>query len=135
MINPLGFSLEHYDAVGRYREVEREQPIDASGWYQPAQGDLVEFNGARQLAEYLAASDEVAGSFAQQLFHQLVKQPVNAYSSTNLDGLRDQFVDSGYHIQKLMVQIMTVTALEAGRGGTLRGASNDSENHAAQFSP
>jgi hypothetical protein len=39
MINPLGFSLEHYDAVGRYRETERDQPIDASGWYQPVQGD------------------------------------------------------------------------------------------------
>jgi hypothetical protein len=114
MINPLGFSLEHYDAVGRYRDVEREQPIDASGWYQPAQGELVEFNGARQLAGYLAASDEVAGSFAQQLFHHLAKQPVNAYSSTNLDGWKDQFIDSGYHIQKLMVKIMTVTALERG---------------------
>jgi mono/diheme cytochrome c family protein len=114
MINPLGFSLEHYDAVGRYREVERDQPIDASGSYKPVQGDLVEFTGARQLATYLAASDEVAGSFVQQLFHHLAKQPVNAYSSTNLDGLRDRFVESGYHIQKLMVQIMTATALEPG---------------------
>ena len=31
MIDPLGFSLEHFDAIGRYREVEEGgQPIDAS---------------------------------------------------------------------------------------------------------
>lgn len=30
-IDPLGFALEHYDAVGRYRDREADQPIDASG--------------------------------------------------------------------------------------------------------
>ncbi len=114
MINPLGFSLEHYDAVGRFRTTERGQPIDASGSYRPVEGEPVEFVGARQLAEYLAGSDEVARSFSQQLFHHLAKQPVNAYSSTNLDELTEQFVDSGYHIQKLMVSIMAATALEPG---------------------
>ena len=29
MINPLGFSLEHYDAVGRYRAKEKDKPVDA----------------------------------------------------------------------------------------------------------
>ncbi len=114
MINPLGFSLEHYDAVGRFRDTERGQPIDASGSYRPVEGELAEFVGARQMAEYLADSDEVARSFAQQLFHHLAKQPVPAYSSTNLDELTNQFVDSDYHIQKLMVSIMTATALQPG---------------------
>ena len=31
LMDPLGFSLENYDAVGRWREAEAEQPIDASG--------------------------------------------------------------------------------------------------------
>ncbi|MEK6237164.1 MAG: DUF1588 domain-containing protein, partial [Planctomycetales bacterium] len=30
MINPLGFSFENYDAVGRFRDKEKAQPIDAS---------------------------------------------------------------------------------------------------------
>lgn len=114
MINPLGFSLEHYDAVGRFRTTERGQPIDASGSYRPVEGDMAEFVGARQLAQYLAHSDEVARSFAQQLFHHLAKQPVLAYSSTDLDELTNRFVDSGYHIQKLMVSIMAATALQPG---------------------
>jgi hypothetical protein len=30
-IDPLGFSLEHFDAIGRFRETENGLPIDASG--------------------------------------------------------------------------------------------------------
>src|SRR5262249_39067563 len=31
MINQLGFALEHYDAIGRYREKEKGRPVDATG--------------------------------------------------------------------------------------------------------
>jgi hypothetical protein len=31
MMDPIGFSLENYDAVGRWREVEADKPIDATG--------------------------------------------------------------------------------------------------------
>lgn len=31
LIDPAGFALENFDAVGRWRELENEQPIDASG--------------------------------------------------------------------------------------------------------
>ena len=30
-MDPLGFALEHYDAIGRYRTTDAKQPIDASG--------------------------------------------------------------------------------------------------------
>ena len=30
-IDPLGFSLENYDAIGRWRDVEEGAPVDASG--------------------------------------------------------------------------------------------------------
>jgi len=30
-IDPLGFGLENYDSVGRWRETDAGQPIDASG--------------------------------------------------------------------------------------------------------
>src|SRR5262249_34367495 len=31
MINPLGFTLENFDAIGRLREQERGKPIDTTG--------------------------------------------------------------------------------------------------------
>ncbi len=47
MINPLGFSLEHFDAVGRFRDQEQGKPIDAVGEYTTQGGDDVRFGNAR----------------------------------------------------------------------------------------
>jgi hypothetical protein len=38
LLDPLGFSLEHYDALGDYRTTENGQPIDSSGSYD-GEGD------------------------------------------------------------------------------------------------
>ncbi|MBO0700171.1 MAG: DUF1592 domain-containing protein, partial [Zavarzinella sp.] len=66
LINPLGFTLEHFDAVGRWRESENGKPVDASGAYQTRTGETVTFNGARDLAKFLAGNDEVQGAFAER---------------------------------------------------------------------
>ena len=47
VINPLGFTLEHFDAVGRYRDQDNGKPIDATGDYQTRSGETVKFDGAR----------------------------------------------------------------------------------------
>lgn len=49
-MDPLGFALENYDAVGRWRDADGEGVIDASG--QLPAGDV--FSGAGELAEILA---------------------------------------------------------------------------------
>jgi hypothetical protein len=112
MINPLGFSLEHYDAVGRFRTKENEKPIDATGSYKTISGEVVRFDGARQLAEFLASSDEVHSCFIEQLFHNLVKQPVNAYGPRQLEDLEAAFAAADFSIQELAVEIMKATALK-----------------------
>src|SRR5262249_18296127 len=63
MINPLGFTMEHFDAVGRYRDKEKDRPIDATGAYQPREGTGVKFTGLRDLAKFLAGSEEVQDAF------------------------------------------------------------------------
>ena len=45
MINPLGFTLEHFDALGRYRKEEKGKPIDATGSYETRSGETVKFSG------------------------------------------------------------------------------------------
>ena len=113
LINPLGFTLENYDAVGRFRAVERDKPIDATGSYRTLTGEEVEFHGARELAEFLAGSDEVHRSFVEQLFHQIVKQPVSAYGDERLEALKTAFVASEFNIQKLLIEILKASALQA----------------------
>jgi hypothetical protein len=117
MINSLGYTLENFDAVGRFRTDEKGKPIDATGTYQTRSGETVTFTGARSLATYLAGSEETHSAFVQQLFHYLVKQPVSAFGSQELTELRDVFVHHEFNIRKLMVEIIASSALTPRREG------------------
>ncbi len=110
MINPLGFTLEHYDAIGRYRAEEQGKPIDAAGKYQTRKGDTVEFSGVRDLAKFLAESEETHAAFVQQLFQYLIKQPVRAYGSERLSELQKSFQADEFNVRKLVATIVASAA-------------------------
>ncbi len=110
-MNPLGFTLEHYDAIGRFRDRGGRQAGRRHRGYQGPDGRTVSFAGARDLATYLAASDEVHGAFVEKLFHQVVQQPIRAYGPDRLAELRPSFARNGFRIRDLMVEIVASTAL------------------------
>jgi hypothetical protein len=110
LINPLGFALEEFDAIGRFRTAENcggaARPIDAAGSYLPRTGPEATFRGADPLAAYVATSRDAHEAFVQALFHALVKQPVRAWGPETLDRLTAAFAVSGFDIRRLMVDIM-----------------------------
>ena len=119
MINGLGFSLENFDAVGRFRTEERGKPIDARGEYLARTGESTQFHGARDLAAYVADSQEAQTAFIEQLFRYLTKQPVQAFGPDQIHHLHTQFAADDFHIRRLTVNVLTDSAL------SLRGAHAD----------
>ena len=117
MINPLGFSLENFDAVGRSRQREKEKDIDASGSYNTLAGETVNFTGPRELAAFLSASPEAHTAFVDQLFHYTVKQPIRAHGAEAEARITQSFVDNGFNMQKLLVEITTTAALRETTSG------------------
>src|SRR5205823_5407703 len=89
----------------------KDRPIDATGSYKKRSGEVVKFAGVRDLAAYLAGSEEVHEAFAGQLFHHLVKQPVAAYGPRKLAELRAAFTADGFNVRKLAVRIVAGSAL------------------------
>jgi cytochrome c553 len=116
MINPLGFTLENFDALGRFRDQEQGKPIDTRGAYETRAGKVVEFHGLRDLATFLAGSEEAQEAFVERLFHHLVKQPVRAYGPRKLVDLRRSFAENHYNIRKLMVDVVATSALSGAAG-------------------
>jgi hypothetical protein len=114
MINPLGFALEEFDAIGRHRAAEKhgatEKPVDASGSYLPREGSEATFKGARELAAYVASSRDAQEAFVQSLFHALVKQPMRAWGPDTLENLRASFEKGGFDIRRLLVDIISMAA-------------------------
>ena len=111
VINPLGFSLEHYDAVGRFRTRDGEQPIDTVSEYTTDEGQIIRLAGARDLAEFAAGSEHAQNGFIEQLFHQVVKQPMLAYGPDVMGRLHQSFVASGFNVRQLLADIAAVSAL------------------------
>jgi hypothetical protein len=111
VINPLGFSLEHFDAVGRYRTTDGEKPVDAVADFVNDDGSTVRLRGARDVAKFAVESEQAQSSFVEQFFHTIVKQPAMAYGQNTLDELRQSFAKSGFNIQELAVDIAARSAL------------------------
>ncbi|MCA9060196.1 MAG: DUF1592 domain-containing protein, partial [Planctomycetaceae bacterium] len=110
-INSLGFALENFDAVGRYREMEKNKPIDAQGGFLQRDGTAAEFRGAKELAAFAAASDETRRSLARQLFHFMVHQPILAYGPDSIQELADDLKNHNDDVRRLAVEIAVRSAL------------------------
>ena len=119
VINPLGFSLEWYDAVGRYRTEENGRPIDAASDYEADEGPTVRLASAADVAEFALSNEPAQRAFVEQLFHYLVKQPPAAYGSDTTARLRDAFVASGFNLRGLLAEIATRAALHDSSVGTI----------------
>jgi mono/diheme cytochrome c family protein len=114
VINPLGFTLENFDALGRYRDQEKGRPIDAKGAYQTRAGKSVSFAGLSELATFLAGSEEAQEAFVERMFHFLVNQPIRALGPRKLAELRRGFADNHYNMRKLAAAIVVEAALANG---------------------
>ena len=111
MINPIGFSLENFDAIGRFRVQEKEKPVDASGSYLTRTGENVQFSGPEELAKFLANSPEVHAAIVERLFHHLIKQPIRAYGPETLPRLRESFTKKEFNMKELTADIVTEAAI------------------------
>lgn len=111
LINNLGFTLEHFDAVGRFRQHDSGRPIDATGGYVATDGADERLSGARDLAEFLADCEDVHRSFVVQLFEYMTNQPIAAYGADALRELLESFRDSGFNIRRLLIEIAVYAAL------------------------
>ena len=112
VINPLGFSLENFDAVGRFRTTDNNKPVDATGELPADNGSTVRLKGPRDVAQFAAASPEAHRMFARQLFNHVAKQPVEAHGGPEaLEKLRAKFAASNFNIRELLVEIAKTSAL------------------------
>jgi len=65
-IDPIGFGFEHFDAVGRWRVMDGEHVVDASGEVKQTQETDGPYDGAIEMAALLGGSAEVQRCYAEQ---------------------------------------------------------------------
>jgi hypothetical protein len=110
MINPLGFALENYDAIGRYRTEDGGRPVDAAAAYTFADGRTIEFTDALDLSRQLADAPEVHACYAQHLLEYLYGRSLGRTDQALVDELAAASLSSDVSVRELVVSIVTSRA-------------------------
>jgi hypothetical protein len=72
LMDPLGLAFENYDAIGRYRTIDSNRPIDASGELVAAGDASGSFRNAIELVGLLARSRDVSACLVRQWFRYVM---------------------------------------------------------------
>jgi len=101
LMDPIGFGFENYDSIGRFRTLDGNQPIDASGEIIAPSDVNGTFNGVAQLATKLAGSAQVEQCFARQWFRFAMSRYEQDPDSCSMKNLLDAFHASGSSLNSL----------------------------------
>ena len=103
-IDPLGFALENFDAVGQWRDLEVEdQPVDATG---ALPGDT-EFRGIDGLEEALLRRPELfVGTLTENLLTFALGRGVEYHDAPAVRKIVSDAQNDGYRFSSLIVGIV-----------------------------
>jgi hypothetical protein len=112
LMDPIGFALENYDALGRWRMQDAGQPIDAAG----ALPDGAKFDGVAGLQKSLVARPELfAATFTGKLLTYALGRGVEYYDAPAIRKIvRDAGVKD-YKFSSIVLGIVTSTPFQMRR--------------------
>jgi hypothetical protein len=97
LMDPLGYTFEHFDPIGRWRELDNGLPIDATG-----EVDGVPVDGAAELGAALAASPRVGACIARRFFRWSTGHLEIRGELPELVRIEERFAASGYRLRALI---------------------------------
>ncbi len=109
LMDPIGFGFEHFDGIGRYRETEWGQAIDASGELTVTDVDGP-FDGVVDLAARLASSEQVKDCVAEQWFRFGYGRGPTEEDSCSVDMIQTAFAAADYDIKELIIALTQTPA-------------------------
>lgn len=110
LIDGLGFGFENYDAVGAFRTMEGDLPVDASGEVVATADIDGPFEGAVELAGMLASSANVQQCVSRQWLNFAVGRVVGDEDSCSTDAVYTAFESSDLDIPTLILSVVSSDA-------------------------
>lgn len=104
LINPVGFGLEHYDAVGAYRTQENNVPIDASGMLAGTMSNAM-FSDGVGLAHAIAEAPEARACYAKNWFRYTLGRAETTADACTISQLADKLQNDEYTALDLLTDI------------------------------
>ena len=105
VMDPIGFGLENFDAIGRWREKDDSgAPIDATG---ELPGGL-KFNSPKDLKAIIATrKEDIARNLAEKLLAYSLCRQIEGYDQIVVDHMLENISKDGYRMQSLIIEVVT----------------------------
>jgi hypothetical protein len=100
-MDPIGFGMEHFDAIGAWRPDDRGMTLDVSGEVV----DLGGFEGLDGLADLVGGAAEAHRCWARSLYRHATAHVEGAYEKVVIDELAETFAGGGYRVRELLVEL------------------------------
>lgn len=110
LIDGLGFGLEQFDALGRFRTMEHGLPIDSSGDITSTEDTDGAFVGGAELAVRLSTSKQAQRCVATQWLRYALARREGDDDACALQALQEGFLASGGDLKQLLIQLTQTDA-------------------------
>jgi hypothetical protein len=119
-MDPLGFGLENYDAIGHWRYRDGKFLVDASG----SLPDGKTFRNPAEMRALIAAQlPEFARCLTEKTLMYALGRGLERFDTRTIDDIDRKLVDSGYRYQSLILEIVRSLPFQSRRGEAVRGAA------------
>ena len=119
-MDPIGFGLENFDAIGRWRTQDGKFDIDSSGTLPDGRS----FRGVEGLEEILTANrEDFAAGLADKMLIYALGRGLDASDNPAVKGIARQVIQNQYRISSLILAIVDSVPFRERKGDR---ASNDS---------
>lgn len=112
-IDPIGFGLENFDAIGRWRDEDNGQPVDATGTLPSGE----RFEGPVELKRILLdRREEYARMVTSQMLKFALGRNLEYYDEPTIREISDSLIAGDYHALALLGRIVTSYPFRYRRG-------------------
>jgi hypothetical protein len=106
LFDGLGFALESYDGIGKYRSTDKGKPIDASGTLPLPSGPELSFGTFVDLVDQLAGKPDAFACFASQYLGYASGRGADQIDDCERQQIADAFARSGYRLDALVQAVV-----------------------------
>ncbi|MFO0593815.1 MAG: DUF1592 domain-containing protein [Myxococcaceae bacterium] len=107
-IDPVGFTFEHYDGIGRWRDTENGVAIDATGGVVASDDSSIvgPVDGLAELSQKLAASPRAHDCMSKEFYRFALGRQLTQADACTAAQIGNRFFKSGGNFRELMLAIV-----------------------------
>jgi hypothetical protein len=123
-MDPLGFALENYDAIGKWRTRDGEFPVDSSGVLPDGKSFSTPAEMRKILNERI---DEFARTLTEKMLVYSLGRGLERYDRPTIRQITTKLETSGYGLQTLVREVVNSLPFQSRRAEEPRGVVNSGE--------